>query len=143
MRSSLRRKETLMGKYKEEHPRLSIEECVTRRLYKIKSRNLTYGVYNGNEGFLGIRFKMGGQFLFTEFHWDQGPPYGTVYGVEDTGIDLPEDIELKETVSLPDNRFSSYAPLYEWLKEQGGEPTDVGPNRFRDALKKKDDDASL
>lgn len=77
--------------------RIPIDECVPRRLYKIRSRNLTMGVYDGNEGFVGIREKFKHQYLFTEFHWDQGPPHGTVYLVEDTGIDLPEHIQLTES----------------------------------------------
>jgi len=98
-----------------------MSECITRRLYKLSSRNLSLGVYDGKEGFIGIRQKFGNGFLFTEFHWDQGPPYGTVDGVEDTGIDLPEHIELKEHINPTEHTFSTYMPLMEWLDEKANE----------------------
>jgi hypothetical protein len=48
-------------------------------LYKIESRNLSYGVFRGRtNGFLGIRYKFGSRFIFEEDHWDTGEPYGTV-----------------------------------------------------------------
>lgn len=52
---------------------------VTRGIYRIHSRNLDVGVYDGNEGFIGIREKFGATYLFTEYAWEQGPPFGTVY----------------------------------------------------------------
>lgn len=68
---------------------IPIKDCIKARLYKIKCRNMTYGVWNGENGFIGIRCKFGKRFLFTEYHWEAGPPYGTVYETVDTGIDLP------------------------------------------------------
>ena len=73
-----------------------MEECIERRLYKIKCRNLTHGVWNGKDGFIGIRTKFNQKYLFTELHWDTGEPYGTVREAIDTGIDVPDGIELKE-----------------------------------------------
>lgn len=35
--------------------------------YEIKSRNLIVGVYDGDEGFIGIREKFGDEYLFTEY----------------------------------------------------------------------------
>lgn len=82
---------------KESTPRVPIDACIQGRLYKINCRNLSLGVYDGNQGFIGIRQKFNSKFLFTEYHWDQGPPHGTVFGVVDTGIDLPEHIALTES----------------------------------------------
>lgn len=76
---------------------ISKEACVDRRLYRIRSRNLRFGVFNQETGgFLGIRVKFGSRYVFEEYHHDNGPPYGTVYPVEDLGVDLPADILLLE-----------------------------------------------
>jgi hypothetical protein len=68
----------------------NINECIKRRVYKLRSRNLSYGVWNGKDGFIGIRTKFGDKFLDIEFHWDVG--HGTVMDAVDTGIDVPGDI---------------------------------------------------
>ena len=99
---------------KQERQRVPIDQCKARRLYKIGSRNLFWGVYNGKEGFIGIREKFHNRYLFTEYHWDQGPPYGTVHTIIDTGIDLPDVIELLEYITTGDS-FSTYKPLFSWL----------------------------
>lgn len=58
---------------------LKIQECKHGYLYELHSRNLTYGVYNSeNSGFIGIRTKFKSRYLFTEYHWDTGSPFGTV-----------------------------------------------------------------
>lgn len=64
---------------------IPMTECVKGHLYAIRSRNLSFGVYDGDEGFVGIREKFGDLFLFTEFHYDQGPPFGTVTPIVDMG----------------------------------------------------------
>lgn len=46
---------------------LNIENLIRGKIYLIKSRNLEVGVYNGKEGFLGIRTKLGIRFLDIEF----------------------------------------------------------------------------
>jgi hypothetical protein len=81
---------------------LPLVACVKGRLYKFNARNFFIGVYNGHGGFVGIRTKFGYRFLDTEYHWDQGPPYGTVQEVEDTGIALPEGIPLETTLGTMD-----------------------------------------
>lgn len=72
-----------------------MSECVKRGVYRINSRNLTVGVYDGDEGFIGIREKFGSKFLFTEYHWDQGPPFGTVRPQE-LVHSLPRELDLFE-----------------------------------------------
>lgn len=64
-------------------------------LYRIRSRNLPYGVYNGRGGFIGIREKFDSLYLFTEYDYDRGAPYGTVIVQEDLGP-VPDDIEPVE-----------------------------------------------
>lgn len=93
-----------------------MDQCVPRRLYEIGSRNLVLGVFDGDKGFIGIREKFRHEFLFTEYHWDSGPPFGTVHSVEDTGIDLPEEIALSEHSGEPvDGVLQPNVPLFNWL----------------------------
>lgn len=46
-------------------------------IYKIRARNFSLGVFDG-DGFIGLRQKFDAVFLFKEFAWEQGPPFGTV-----------------------------------------------------------------
>ena len=82
-----------MTKYKESLPRIAIRDCRKGYLYKLESRNLASGVYDGEEGFIGIRTKFSSVYLFTEYHWDQGPPYGTAIPLKEVGK-VPEGIPL-------------------------------------------------
>lgn len=75
---------------------INLSECKKRRVYKLHSRNLSFGVFDGKTGFIGIRTKFGSRFLDTEYHWDTGPPFGTACPEEDTGIDIPEEIILDD-----------------------------------------------
>lgn len=77
-------------------------ELEVGRVYKIKSRNLVLGVYKGNGGFIGIREKFGHKYLFTEYHHEMGPPFGTVkpYEVLDEPITT---IPLKEGLGTIDD----------------------------------------
>jgi hypothetical protein len=59
--------------------RIPLEECKHGFLYRIWSRNLAFGVFNEDtKGFVGIREKFGSEYLFEEYHYDTGPPFGTV-----------------------------------------------------------------
>lgn len=80
---------------------IPLTECQPGHVYKIMSRNLGHGVYDGAGGFIGIREKFGSQYLFTEYHWDQGPPFGTVHPETDLGP-LPEDLTVAETLRMYD-----------------------------------------
>jgi len=71
------------------------DNCKQGYLYKINSRNLSYGVYDGKQGFIGIREKFGSKYLFTEYHYDQGAPYGTVFPEKELEK-IPDGIELCE-----------------------------------------------
>lgn len=104
---------------KEDRPRPKLEDCVPRRLYHVGCRNLTYAVYNGDGGFIGIRVKWKSRYLFTELHWDKCESFGTVHTAIDTGIDLPDHIELKEYVDgEKEGTVTTYKPLFDWLVEQ-------------------------
>jgi hypothetical protein len=85
---------------------LSIEQCEHNSLYKIDGRNFSLGVYNKREqGFVGIRLKFTTEFLDLEYHWDTGPPNGTV-----------KPIELLEKCPMDANDESK--ELFKWLKER-------------------------
>lgn len=85
-------------------PRLELipqVKLIKGRLYKILCRNLKTGIYDGNGGFIGIREKLGSCYLFTEYHFDHGH-IGTVRGMEDTGIQLPDGIPLETRLGSED-----------------------------------------
>lgn len=74
---------------------IPLVECIKGFLYKIHSRNLSFGVYDGNKGFIGIREKFNDRYLFTEYHHDTGAPYGTVKPFE-LICELPKEIDCNE-----------------------------------------------
>ena len=81
---------------------IPLEKCKNRVLYRIHSRNLGFGVFNeADNGFVGIREKFGVEYLFTEYHWDTGEPFGTVHPVEELEP-LPEDIDIRESLGTVD-----------------------------------------
>ncbi len=53
------------------------EDMVVGSKYLCKARNFEIGTWNG-ESFDYMRRKWGSVFPDKEFHWDDGPPYGTV-----------------------------------------------------------------
>lgn len=85
---------------------ISIQDCQHSYLYRISARNFSLGVYNEKScGFIGLRYKFGDEFLFTEYHWDTGPPFGTVHPME--------KLELYCGVLEDDSQ-----ELFNWLKEK-------------------------
>ncbi len=88
---------------------IPIELCKHGFLYKIYSRNLDCGVYDETtKGFVGIRTKFGSRYLFTEYHWDTGAPFGTVQPIK----------EIKECVIKDLNDWKN-PELFEWLMSEG------------------------
>jgi len=99
-----------------EHPdRISIADCVEGHVYLLLSRNLVLGVFRRSSdegvvehmqrfdtGFVGIREKFGHRYLFEEYHWDCGEPYGTANPLEDLGP-LPEGITAQERLGEEPN----------------------------------------
>jgi len=79
---------------------IPLSQCKPRYLYKIDSRNLSYGVFTGSSdgGFIGIRQKFGNEFLFMEEHADAG---GTVYPKEEL-VKIPDDIQIVESLGTKD-----------------------------------------
>ena len=86
---------------------IPIAECRSRWLYSMDSRNLSMGVYNdSNKGFIGVRTKFRDSYLFAEYHWDVGEPFGTA--IPHSALEqIPDDIELS------DSSFNQQ--LFEWM----------------------------
>ncbi len=61
---------------------IPLAECTVSMAYRLASRNLAVGMFDGAGGFIGIREKFGRRYLFTEYHWDTGEPFGTVRPME-------------------------------------------------------------
>lgn len=109
---------------------IPLQDCEDRFAYKISSRNLIFGVFNvKNSGFIGIREKFGEEYLFTEYHYDTGSPFGTVIPKEKL-IKLPDDIKLCEILSTQD-KITGRNVLFDkptseggkgWYYEDTGEP---------------------
>lgn len=85
--------------YMNYEPYVRVPDLQERGLYRLYSRNLDLGVWDGKEGFIGIRTKFGERFLFKEIHFDLDKYFGTVRPVELTDT-LPDDIELVEGFSV-------------------------------------------
>jgi len=61
---------------------LKKDKLVFGKTYECCARNFTLGVWNG-KSFTYIRYKWGNTFYDEEFHWDDGPPYGTVKPIKE------------------------------------------------------------
>jgi len=97
---------------------IPMEQCIRGRIYRVHCRNLAVAVYDGEGGFIGIRTKFGSRYLFTEFHWDKDPHLGTVKGMEDLGIDVPENIPVLDdlgTVDKKTQRPVAFHPDRKWF----------------------------
>lgn len=53
------------------------KDMIVGATYICKARNFYVGEWTG-QGFKYIRYKFGHTFEDIEYHWDDGPPYGTV-----------------------------------------------------------------
>ncbi|MFA5419826.1 MAG: hypothetical protein WC341_15340 [Bacteroidales bacterium] len=113
--------------------RIPLSECKHGGLYRIFSRNLSFGVFNQhNSGFIGIREKFGNYYLFTEFHYDTGAPFGTVSPteyLEDYPGEISERIEVVATEEIMkryigasfkvgDTTYIENEALFKWLEEK-------------------------
>jgi hypothetical protein len=76
---------------------IPLTECKDRAVYRLRSRSLDFGVFvAATKGFIGIREKFGNKYLFTEYHYDTGPPIGTAKPLELLDFELDPRIQLKE-----------------------------------------------
>ena len=64
---------------------IKLEQLQRARVYRLQSRNLTCGVWNGEDGFIGIRTKFGLRFLEMDIHWGLSKTFGTAQALEELG----------------------------------------------------------
>ena len=84
---------------------IPLDKCEDGAVYEIHSRNLSVGVFvKDQEGFIGIRTKFGSRFLFTEYHWDQGAPYGTVHPIRKLDVKVPDGVKIVEYLGTIDKK---------------------------------------
>lgn len=57
------------------------DQLVVGAEYRCLARNFEVGTWNGT-GFDYMRTKFGQKFPDVEYHWDDGPPHGTVKPIE-------------------------------------------------------------
>lgn len=92
-------------------------DLVHRRVYRIRSRNLVIGVWDAtSRGFIGIREKFDDRFPFTEYDYGRDPR-GAVRAVDDLGVDVPAEIEMKEYLRRPDRTLETNQALLDLLAE--------------------------
>jgi len=81
---------------------IPLERCIHGAVYEIRSRNLTVGVFvKDRSGFIGIREKFGSKYLFMEYHYETGAPFGTVRPLKKLGL-APKGIPLREHLETVD-----------------------------------------
>lgn len=93
---------------------IKLEDCKHGGLYKIHARNFSLGVFDEKQqGFVGIREKFGDEYLFVEYHWDTGAPYGTVKPNEFIKMCSIKNLNT----SIKKNKiYHTNKKLFEWLK---------------------------
>lgn len=98
---------------------LALEELEPRGVYRLISRNLSVGVFDGNIGFIGIREKFGDLYLFREYHYDHGGVFGTVRPLEKIGV-LDEGIAMRETLGSMCSVCEGKADYVKWVEGEKG-----------------------
>jgi len=89
----------------ERNPNLpTVDKLIKNRVYRLESRNLSFGVWNGKGEFIGIRTKCNNELLDSEIHYDVldsethydvDETHGTVENAEDLGISVPPYITIQ------------------------------------------------
>jgi hypothetical protein len=98
--------------------RIPLTECVHGGLYRIFSRNLSFGVFDAKrQGFIGIREKFRTYFLFLEYHFDTGAPFGTVHPHEFLEM-CPID-NLREYLESRDDKTNRLVAFDKPVKDGG------------------------
>jgi hypothetical protein len=101
-------------------------ECKDRRLYRIRSRNLAFGVYRAESGgFLGLREKFGQVYVFEEYHWEN-EAFAMVKPIEALPETLPLDIQNEETLGTVCSHCDVPSEYVRW--PEGGEREVVLPD---------------
>ena len=103
---------------------IPLDQCEHGWLYHIRARNFRLGIYNKAEReFVGIRTKFGNRYLFGEYHWDTGPPLGTVKPI----VKLVKS--PFETVSERGGDGDAGETIFDWLDARAVEyPREMWPH---------------
>lgn len=97
---------------------IPLEQCRHGYLYQIHCRNLSLGIFNKNtNGFIGIRTKFGDRYLFTEYHYDTGAPFGTVHPHKELELYSANPEEIWESKS-DDKTYRENKAMFAWLDER-------------------------
>lgn len=103
------------GLSKQQASYIPLPECQERKLYRLLARNISIGVFNPEQGFIGIRTKFGSRFLDSENHWD-APEFATAKPVEVIG-ELPAEIRCDKFAVEP-GYGKRNEELFAWLEQQ-------------------------
>jgi len=121
-------------------PYLPIADLVVGHVYRLRSRNLDLGAWDGGT-FCGIRTKFGRRYLDTEEHWDEpresGRLLGTAHPVEDLGP-LPAEVDphwslgtacraTGRAISWREDILSTRVPGGDWVYADTREPVPAYP----------------
>lgn len=92
-------------------------------LYRVNCRNSRYGIWlPAQEGCMGRRQKWYDWFLFTEYHYDTGPPFGTLRPLTELEKSPfgPDDFEyITKTGEHGEYQaMASYDEIFKYLKEK-------------------------
>ena len=90
---------------------IPLKDCKKGYFYRIQARNFQVGIFDGNTGFIGIREKFENRYLFTEYHWDTGAPFGTVHPTKELGI---YGMDLNDKKKM----FEFLKPIQEKINEE-------------------------
>lgn len=116
-------------------PKEACHKCLeNRRLYRITSRNLKYGIYDSEKSrFIGIREKINSRFIDSAYVHEDGTI--TVIEALDT---LPEEISLKYALGNTDITTGRYINLNKdgkWFFLDNNEQCDsIKPTLIEDEL---------
>jgi hypothetical protein len=96
---------------------IPLDECVDHGLYRLLSRNLSYGVFRKDcNGFVGLRNKFGLEYLSVEYHRDIGLPLGSASPKGLVGTcpiyDLREVVGTRDAGTLRDVAFDKMRGWY-------------------------------
>jgi hypothetical protein len=100
---------------------IPLDECKEGYVYFLHSRNLSVGVFDGRSGFIGIRSKFESTYLFTEYHWDTGAPYGTVRPKQELGK-LRDGADLTTSLGTVD-KVTNRLVFYDDTPDENGKGT--------------------
>jgi hypothetical protein len=115
--------------------RIQMDSIELGRVYLIHARNGGIGVAVRKSGALGYwlhREKFGRHFLFVEYDWDEGPPFGTAIPLR-----LLEDVPpAYEPAEDQDEDEQRQRPLLDWLAEKERQHTAEIQDAWRAVLGK-------